>query len=245
MVIIVGLMTACLKSADIVTDFESEPAQVESPEAPETEEDIEQPMEEMDAEPSPIAEAGNQPTENNGVEEPSIDTADSSLVYCDTGTPAPRNGWSDELTFEIVINGETINFSTTTPLLLAEQLWYAGIDFRSISGYTTSEVPGFALGAGTTFGVSTGFQGDSNLGISAICAGEQGEILPWETAATAGINDGVLTITIPINEYGNDMKKFRFTVSDGEICQLSAPLEQDLGFLNFAEFVPEDGKTIS
>ena len=99
MVIAVGLMTACLKSADIVTDFESEPAQVESPEAPETEEDIEQPMEEMDAETSPIAEAVNQPTENNGVEDASNDSADSSLVYCDTGTPAPRNGWSDESNF--------------------------------------------------------------------------------------------------------------------------------------------------
>ena len=244
MLLAIGLMTACLNSVNNVSDNENQPVQIEAQEEPAEEEAFEQPIEEMEAEPSPLVEAIDQPAENNGVENPSSDTADGSLVFCDAGMAAAPNNWYDNLAFDITANDQTINFSTTLPVIPVDQVYFAGVDIRSLTGYQTAQIPGFALGEGTTFGVSFGIQGNSIVGNSAIRAGEQGEILPWETAATAGINEGVFTIAVPLNEIGNDTDKFRFTFSDGVVCQLSGRLDQDLGFTKFADFAPEVGEKI-
>ena len=244
MLLAVGLMTACLNSSSNVSDNDYEDAEIEEQVEPVFEEEVEQPVEEMEPTPTITADAIDQQAGESMEADSSGNSATASLIFCDTGAAAPPNDWYDNFTFEIVANDQTINFSTTLPDRPVDQLFFAGVDFRSINRNATAEIPGFALGEGTTFGVSAGFQGDSIAGILASRAGEQGEILPWTTAATAEISEGVFTIEIPLNEIGNDTDKFRFTFSDGVVCQLSGILEQDLGFSNFENFAPEVGEQI-
>jgi hypothetical protein len=153
------------------------------------------------------------------------------IVYCADAAPAPAEEWFVGTAFDLEVTDDVVVFSTELPEQLpADGLFFTGVDFRALNGPQTGPVPGFALGQGMTYGVSTGFQGDTVLDISVARAGENGELLPWTTAATVEIVDGIVIIEIPIIEISGEVEMLRFTFSDQVICELSGIFEIDNGY---------------
>lgn len=155
---------------------------------------------------------------------------DERIIHCADGTPASAANWFNEAEFEPKATEDFIIFTTEVRELPADGTFYTGVDFRATNGPQTDPIPDFALGEGTTYGVSAGFRGNDILGVSAARAGENGELLPWQTAAQAEVTGGIITIEIPVGEIPGGVDKVRFTFSDGEICRLSGNFEVDLGF---------------
>ncbi len=202
-------------------------------------------------EPGPIGEDSEIPIKTEEVEPPAAqdssgdttgsDPYDGRLIKCDNGAPASSEEWDDGTRFEIKERGPVLEVNTFSGVWQPPQKWFTGIDFQNSNGQQTGPIPGFALGEGTTIGYATEILGGVIVNISAVRAGENGEILPWTTAATAEIGDGFVTIEIPLSEIPGGIDMIRFTLSDGEICELSGIFEIFNGFQPLPEFSAEVG----
>ncbi|MBN1248169.1 MAG: hypothetical protein JXC32_10965 [Anaerolineae bacterium] len=161
-----------------------------------------------------------------------------AFIDCTTGETAEASGAPIAVqTYTVSADVPAITITIAANALQDSQQTFIGIDALDPDGPVAPQRDDLALRPGT-YAASAAFQGFQLLGTSALMALEDGSTVALPAAVDVNVVDDQLVVTFWASNFPGGLTHVVFTISDGEICGLSGPFEDDGGYRPVRELGP-------
>lgn len=166
-----------------------------------------------------------------------FDTIDLHAIACATGESVETAGrpWAVS-TYTLTGGTRAITVAFSADALSGDELTFIGIDVKGDGLPLAPQNPDLAL-TPATYAASVAILDGVGQGTAALTALD-GATVNTSAAIEVEAVDGQILVSFLASNFRGGLTDFRLTISDGEVCLLSGPLDEDGGYRAAGEFDP-------